>query len=158
MSTNDTLAIERSMERNIMAEEKRLGILGDQSTFVMDRHDRVSQDSLWNKVITQVTEKNKNDKYNFKALKNRKQSNENSMLNMMVSSSNIVIIPESQKENISTSMSNLSIEKQNASQIEIINKKTADSKETKESSYFDENQLSKPKRLLSRQKNKQNLS
>jgi len=155
---NDTMAIEASMERNILTEEKKLGMMDprfiDQSTILKGHNcsgfgggDRISQDSLFHKVISQVQEKNKSDKYNFKAFKNKKISNENILRNMIESSNNVLPIPESMKESISTSMSTFSIEKQNA-QIEIINTSSTKKDTPKEE---------KPKQVKSMAKNTNNF-
>jgi len=85
------------------------------STNVSNFIDRYSKDSLFEKVISQVQEKNKKtDKYK------KKQAKENAQKITIDYSKNVNIIPENLKEN---NISTLSIEKQQKAQVEIINNK-----------------------------------
>lgn len=84
--------------------------------------DRASKESLFDRVINQVKEKNKNNKYNFKYHCKKSNKLEESFRNNIVDKSNtFIIIPDqnSSKDNINSS---LSIEKQN-SQLQIITNK-----------------------------------
>jgi len=84
--------------------------------------DRASKESLFDRVINQVKEKNKNNKYNFKYHCKKNNKIDESFRNNVIDQSNTLIIVADQNTSKDNITSSLSIEKQN-SQLQIITNK-----------------------------------